>query len=57
MIGISWIMSAIKSLKLTGKIFSFMMGTMTIIEEAGEIEQSGYGVFSDLLTIIEEIEN
>ena len=29
-----------------------LMGTMTIIEEAPEMEQAGYGVFADLLTII-----
>ena len=29
-----------------------LMGTMTIIEQSPEIEQAGYGVFADLLTII-----
>ena len=31
-----------------------LMGTMTIIEESPEMEQAGYGVFADLLTIIED---
>lgn len=30
-----------------------LMGTMSIIEESPEMEQAGYGVFADLLTIIE----
>lgn len=29
-----------------------LMGTMTVIEEAPDMEQAGYGVFSDLMTII-----
>ena len=29
-----------------------LMGTMTLIEQSPEIEQAGYGVFADLLTII-----
>ncbi|NLD19966.1 MAG: hypothetical protein GX663_06935 [Clostridiales bacterium] len=29
-----------------------LMGTMTIIEESPETEQTGYGIFADLLTII-----
>ncbi len=32
-----------------------LMGTMTIIEEAPEMEQAGYGVFADLLTIIKNM--
>lgn len=32
-----------------------LMGTMTIIEEAPEMEQAGYGVFADLLTIIKSM--
>lgn len=32
-----------------------LMGTMTIIEESPEMEQAGYGVFSDLLTIIKDL--
>jgi len=32
-----------------------LMGTMTIIEQSPEIEQAGYGVFADLLTIIKDI--
>lgn len=36
-------------------ITSDLMGTMTIIEESPQIEQSGYGVFADLLTIIKDM--
>lgn len=32
-----------------------MMGTLTIIEEAPEMEQAAYGVFADLLTVIEDM--
>jgi homoserine dehydrogenase len=32
-----------------------LMGTMTIIEQSPEIEQAGYGVFADLLTVIEDM--
>lgn len=31
-----------------------LMGTITIKEESPEIEQAGYGIFSDLLTILNE---
>ncbi|MDO4546450.1 MAG: hypothetical protein Q4C25_09850 [Bacillota bacterium] len=32
-----------------------LMGTMTIIEESPETEQTGYGIFADLLTVIEDM--
>lgn len=32
-----------------------LMGKMTIIEEAPEITQAGYGIFSDLMTIIKKL--
>ena len=32
-----------------------LMGTMTIMEESPAVDQAGYGVFADLLTIIENV--
>lgn len=34
-----------------------LMGTITIKEESPEVEQAGYGVFSDLLTVLDNLDN
>ena len=31
-----------------------LMGTLTVIEEAPEVQQSAYGIFADLMAIIEK---
>lgn len=45
--------AAVSGTSLAISITTDLMGTMTIIEESPELEQAGYGVFADLLTIIE----
>ena len=46
--------AAVSGTSLAVSITTDLMGTMTIIEESADVEQTGYGVFADLLTIIEE---
>lgn len=46
--------AAVSGTSLAISITTDLMGTMTIIEESPEVEQTGYGVFSDLITIMEE---
>ena len=46
--------AAVSGTSLAVSITTDLMGTMTIIEESADVEQTGYGVFSDLLSIIEE---
>lgn len=48
--------AAVSGTSLAISITTDLMGTMTIIEESAELEQAGYGVFSDILTIIEAAE-
>ncbi|MBQ0079880.1 MAG: hypothetical protein KBS66_08335 [Eubacterium sp.] len=44
--------ASVSGTSLAVSITTDLMGTMTIIEEAAATEQTGYGVFADLLTII-----
>ncbi len=46
--------ASVSGTSLAISITTDLMGTMTIIEESPEVEQTGYGVFSDLLTIIKD---
>lgn len=45
--------AGVSGASLAISITTDLMGTMTIIEESAEVDQAGYGIFSDLLTIIE----
>ncbi|MBQ8151809.1 MAG: hypothetical protein IJ070_03480 [Firmicutes bacterium] len=45
--------ASVSGTSLAVSITTDLMGTMTIIEESADVEQTGYGVFADLLTIIE----
>lgn len=45
------------SIKGTSSILTIttdLMGTLTVIEEAPEVQQSAYGIFADLMSIIEQ---
>lgn len=44
--------ASVSGTSLAVSITTDLMGTMTIIEESADVEQTGYGVFSDLLSII-----
>lgn len=48
--------AAVSGTSMAISITTDLMGTMTIIEESPEMEQSGYGIFADLLTIIESMQ-
>lgn len=39
---------------LTVSLTTDLMGTVTLTEESPEVDQAGYGIFSDLLTIVEK---
>lgn len=40
---------------LAVSITTDLMGTITVIEESPEVDQAGYGVFSDMITIVESL--
>lgn len=40
---------------LAVSITTDLMGTITLIEESPEVDQAGYGVFSDMITIVEDL--
>lgn len=40
---------------LAVSITTDLMGTITVIEESPEVDQAGYGVFSDMITIVEDL--
>lgn len=48
------IYAAIDGLSSVLTIKTDLMGTMTLIEEAPEVEQSSYGIFADLMTLVAE---
>lgn len=51
-------LNAFASVSGTSQVISIttdLMGTMTIIEESPDMEQAGYGVFCDLMTIIKDM--
>ena len=53
-------LSAFAAVSGTSQVISIttdLMGTMTIIEEAPDMEQAGYGVFCDLMTIIKDMQH
>lgn len=45
--------ASVSGTSLAVSITTDLMGTMTIIEESADTEQTGYGVFQDLLTIVD----
>ena len=38
-----------------GSLTTDLMGTLTIMTESPEVDQAGYGIFSDLLELVEEL--
>ena len=44
--------ASVSGTSLAVSITTDLMGTMTIIEESSDLEQTGYGVFSDLISLI-----
>lgn len=45
--------AAVTGTSLAVSLTTDLMGTVTLIEESPEVDQAGYGIFSDLITLIE----
>ena len=47
--------AAVTGTSLMVSLTTDLMGTLTIMTEAPEVDQAGYGIFSDLLELVEEL--
>ncbi len=45
--------AAVTGTSLAVSLTTDLMGTVTLIEESPEVDQAGYGIFSDMITLIE----
>ena len=47
--------AAVTGTSLMVSLTTDLMGTLTIMTESPEVDQAGYGIFSDLLSVVEDL--